>query len=215
MSSRRRGRIFRPMAQRPDIGWLQRWAVGCNRPCDVCSSGESADCPSVCTAQSLFAATDCYTLVRLANKQRKIAAFIALKVNDSLWRRDGSVWRFRPRKSHPGSLYLCTQATGRIARLHAAVGIGSPAIRLRTDFYVCRNIARCVSSNSILFGLLPKTLAMAFVFSPRQSTNFVLLCTRLVENVALAGGRAVPPKSGSLISNLRSERSWWLMLRNH
>ncbi|OUN03961.1 hypothetical protein B5G41_05730 [Alistipes onderdonkii] len=77
-----------------------------------------------------------------------------------MWRRDGSVWRFRPRKSHPGSLYLCTQATGRIARFHAAVGIGSPAIRPRTDFYVRQNIARCVSSYSIRFGLLPKTLPL-------------------------------------------------------
>ena len=57
-------------------------------------------------------------------------------------------------------------------QLHAAVEIGSPAIRLRTDFYVRQNIARCVSSNSILFGLLPNTLP-------------------------LQGAWAVPPKSGS------------------
>lgn len=211
MQSHRYGWMFRPTAQRPDIGWLQHWAVGSNRPCNVCSSGESADCPANCP----FVATDRHSLVRMANKQGKIAAFIALKTNDSLWRRDGSLWRFRLRRCRIVSLYLCTRATGRIARLHAAAGNGSPAIRLRTDFYVRRNIARCVSSYSILFGLLPKTLAMAFVFSPRQSTNFVLLCTRLVENVALTGGRAVPPKSGSLIPNLRSERVWWLMSRNH
>lgn len=46
---------------------------------------------------------------------------------------------------------LCIQATGRIARLHAAVEIGSPAIRPKADFYVHRNIARCVSSYSIPF----------------------------------------------------------------
>ena len=40
----------------------------------------------------------------------------------------------------------CTQATERIARLHAAVEISSPAIRPKTDFYVRRNMARCVSS---------------------------------------------------------------------
>jgi len=150
-----------------------------------------------------------------ANKRGKNVGCIVSNRGGSLWRRDGSVWRFRPRKSRLESLYLCTRATGCIVRLQGAVGIGSPAIRLRTDFYVRQNIARCVSSNSILFGLLPKTLAMAFVFSPRQSTNFVLLCTRLVENVALAGGWAVPPKSGSLIPNLRLERAWWLMSRNH
>lgn len=211
MASRKCGQMFRPTAQRPDIGWLQHWAVGNNRPCDVCSSSESADCPANCP----FVAADRHSLVRMANKQGKIAAFIALKADDSLWRRNDSLWRFRLRKSRLGSFYLCTRATGRIARLHAAVENGSPAIRLRTDFYVRRNIARCVSSNSIRFGLLPKTLAMAFVFSPRQSTNFVLLCTRLVENVALAGGWAVPPKSGSLFPNLRSGSAWWLMLRNH
>lgn len=204
MSSRRRGRIFRPMAQRPDIGWLQHWAVSSNRPCDVCSSGESADCPSACTAQSPFVATDRHSLVRMANKQGKNVGYIVSTGGGSLWRRNDSLWRFQFRKSRLGSLYLCNRATERTMRLHAAVGIGSPAIRLRTDFYVRQNIARCVSSNSILFGLLPKTLAMAFVFSPRQSTNFVLLCTRLVENVALAGGWAVPPKSGSLFPNLRS-----------
>ncbi len=203
------------MAQRPDIGRLQRWAVGSNRSCDVCSSDESIGCPVSCFVRPSVVATNGYSLVRLANKQRKIAAFIALKADDSLWRRDDSLWCFRLRRSCFVSLYLCVQATGHIARLRAAVENGSPAIRLRTDFYVRRNIARCVSSNSILFGLLPKTLAMAFVFSLRQSTNFVLLCTRLVENVALAGGVAFPPKSGSLVPNLRSENAWWLMSRNH
>ena len=168
MARRKCGRMFRPTAQRPDIGWLQHWAVGNNRPCDVCSSSESADCPMNCP----FVATDRHSLVRMANKQGKIAAFIVLNVDDSLWRRNDSLWRFRLQRGRIGSLYLCTRATGRIARLLAAVGNGSPAIRLRTDFYVRRNIARCVSSYSILFGLLPKTL-------PFQ------------------GGRAVPPKSGS------------------
>lgn len=172
MTSRKCGRMFRPTAQRSDIGWLQHWAVGSNRPCDVCSSGESVDCPSACTAQLPFVATDRHSLVRMANKQGKIAAFVALKVDDSLWCRNDSLWRFRLRRSRIGSLYLCTRATGRIARLHAAAGNGSPAIRLRTDFYVRRNIARCVSSYSILFGLLPKTLP-------------------------LQGAWAVPPKSGS------------------
>lgn len=150
------GQMFRPTAQRPDIGWLQHWAVGSNRPCNVCSSGESADCPANCS----FVATDRHSLVRMANKQGKIAAFIALKVGNSLWRRNDSLWRFRLRKSRLGSLYLCTRATGRIVRLHAAAETGSSAIRLRTDFYVRRNIARCVSSYSILFGLLPKTLPL-------------------------------------------------------
>lgn len=215
MASRKCERMFRPTAQRPDIGWLQHWAVGYNHPCDARSSVELSGCPSNFLSQLSSVASNCPSSVRMANKQGKIAAFVALKVDDSLWCRNDSLWRFRLRRSRIGSLYLCTRATGRIARLHAAVENGSPAIRLRTDFYVRRNIARCVSSYSILFGLLPKTLAMAFVFSPRQSTNFVLLCTRLVENVALAGGRAVPPKSGSLFPNLRSERAWWLMSRNH
>lgn len=152
MSSRRRGRIFRPMAQRPDIGWLQRWAVGCNRSYDVCPSGESIGCPVSCFVRPLVVATNGYSLVRLANKQRKIAAFIALKADDSLWRRDDSLWCFRLRRSCFVSLYLCVQATGYIARLQAAVEIGSPAIRLRTDFYVRRNIARCPLSNSKGFG---------------------------------------------------------------
>lgn len=163
MQSHRYGWMFCPTAQRLDIGWLQHWAVGSNRPCDVCSSGESADYPANCP----FVAVDCHSLVRMANKQGKIAAFIALKVDDSLWRRNNSLWHFRPRRCRIVSLYFCTRATGRIARLHATVGTGSSTIRLRTDFYVRRNIARCVSSYSILFGLLPKTLAMAFVFSPR------------------------------------------------
>lgn len=157
MASRKCGQMFRPTAQRPDIGWLQHWAVSSNRPCDVCSSGESADCPSACTAQSPFVATDRHSLVRMTNKQGKIAVFIALKVDDSLWRRNDSLWRFRPRKSRPGSLYLCSQATGRTMRLHAAVEIGSPAIRPRTDFYVRRNIARCPLSYSKGFRLLPET----------------------------------------------------------
>lgn len=156
MASRKCRRMFRPTAQWPDIGWLQHWTVGCNRRCNVCSLGESADCPANCP----FVATDRHSLVRMANKQGKIAAFITLKVDDSLWRRNDSLWRFRLRKSRLGSFYLCTRATGRIARLHAAVENGSPAIRLRTDFYVRRNIARCVSSYSILFGLLPKTLPL-------------------------------------------------------
>ena len=160
MVSRKCGQMFRPTAQRPDIGWLQHWAVSSNRPCDVCSSGESADCPSACTAQSPFVATDRHSLVRMANKQGKIAAFIVLNVDDSLWRRNDSLWRFRLQRGRIESLYLCTRATGRIARLHAAAGNGSSAIRLRTDFYVRRNIARCVSSYSIRFGLLPKTLPL-------------------------------------------------------
>ena len=99
-------------------------------------------------------------LVYAANKQGKNVACIVCAPCGSLWRRDGSVWRFRPLESDAGSLYICTQATGRTTRLHAAVEIGSPAIRPRTDFYVHRNIARCVSSYSILFGLLPKTLPL-------------------------------------------------------
>ena len=75
-------------------------------------------------------------------------------------------------------------------QLHAAVEIGSPAIRLRTDFYVRQNIARCVSSNSILFGLLPKTL-------PLQGAGLFLR------------------SRAALISNLRSVKVWWLMSRNH
>ena len=99
-------------------------------------------------------------LVYAANKQGKNVACIVCVPCGSLWRRDGSVWRFRPLESDAGSLYICTQATGRTTQLHAAVEIGSPAIRPRTDFYVHRNIARCVSSYSILFGLLPKTLPL-------------------------------------------------------
>lgn len=99
-------------------------------------------------------------LVYAANKQGKNVACIVCAPCGSLWRRDGSVWHFRPLESDAGSPYICTQATGRTTRLHAVVEIGSPAIRPRTDFYVHRNIARCVSSYSILFGLLPKTLPL-------------------------------------------------------
>ena len=53
---------------------------------------------------------------------------------------------------------LCIQATERIARLYAAIESGSSAIRPKADFYVHRNIARCVSSYSIPFELLSKAL---------------------------------------------------------
>ena len=178
------------MARPPNVGWLQHWAVGCNHPCDARSSVELSSCPSSFLAQLSSVASNCPLSVRTANKRGKNVGCIVSAGGGSLWRQDGSVWRFRPRKSRLGSLYLCTRATGRIARLHAAVGIGSPAIRLRADFYVRQNIARCVSSYSIRFGLLPKTLP-------------------------LQGAWAVPPKSGSLFPNLRLERAWWLMSRNH
>ena len=139
-------------AQWPDINWLQHWSVGCNRSCDVCPSGESIGCPSSCSVQYPFVTTNGYSLVRMANKQGKITAFITRKVDDSLWRRDDSVWRFRLRGRCIVSLYLCAQATGYIARLQAAVEIGSPAICPKTDFYVRRNIARCPLSNSKGFG---------------------------------------------------------------
>ena len=107
-----------------------------------------------------------------ANKRGKNVGCIVSNRGGSLWRRDGSVWRFRPRKSRLESLYLCTRATGCIVRLQGAVGIGSPAIRLRTDFYVRQNIARCVSSNSILFGLLPKTLPCRELGCPSEVGAF-------------------------------------------
>lgn len=156
MASRKCERMFRPTAQRPDIGWLQHWSVGCNRSYDVCSSGESADCPANCP----FVVTDRHSLVRMANKQGKNVGYIVPTGGGSLWRRNDSLWRFQFRKSRLGSLYLCNRATERTMRLHAAAGNGSSAIRLRTDFYVRRNIARCVSSYSIRFGLLPKTLPL-------------------------------------------------------
>ena len=160
MASRKRGRMFHPMAQQPDIGWLQRWAVGSNRPCDACSSVGLSGCPSSCLARLSSVASNRPSSVRAANKQGKNIGCIVSAGGGSLWRPFGSVRRFRPRKNRLGSLYLCIRATGRIARLRAAVKIGSPAIRLRTDFYVRRNIARCVSSYSIRFGLLPKTLPL-------------------------------------------------------
>ena len=152
MASRKRGRMFHPMAQQPDIGRLRRWAVGSNRPCDVCLSGESVDCSTSCSVQYPFVATDRHALVRAANKRGKNIGCIVSAGGGSLWRPFGSVRRFRTRKSRHGSLYLCIRATGRIARLRAAVEIGSPAIRLRTDFYVRRNIARCPLSYSKGFG---------------------------------------------------------------
>ncbi len=179
------------MAQHPNVGWLQYWAVGCNRPCDVYPSVVLSDCPSVCSAQHPFVATDRPALVPTANKQGKNVACIVAAAGGSLWRRNGSVWRFRPLESDAESPYICTQTTGCIARLRAAVEIGSPAIRLRTDFYVRQNIARCVSSNSILFGLLPKTLP-------------------------LQGGAGLSLRSrAALISNLRSVTVRWLISRNH
>lgn len=125
-----------------------------------------------------------------ANKQGKNVACIVSAAGGSLWRRNGSVWRFRPLESDAESPYICTQATGCIARLRAAVEIGSPAIRPKTDFYVRQNIARCVSSYSILFGLLPKTLP-------------------------LRGAGLSLRSRAALISNLRSAAVRWLMSRNH
>ena len=129
-------------------------------------------------------------LVYAANKQGKNVACIVCVPCGSLWRRDGSVWRFRPLESDAGSPYICTQATGHTTRLHAAVEIGSPAIRRKPDFYVRRNIARCVSSNSILFGLLPKTLPLQGPGCPSEVGQ---------------------PQRG----DLRSASVWWLMSRNH
>ena len=145
---------------------------GLSQPPDVRMLFGLSGCSSVCSCRPSAVPSDGRALVSTANKQGKNIGSIASAACGSLWRPFGSVWRFRSRKSRPGSLYLCTQATGRTMQLHAAVEIGSPAIRLRTDFYVRQNIARCVSSNSILFGLLPKTLP-------------------------LQGAWAVPPKSGS------------------
>lgn len=156
MFGRPDGHISRLTAQRrnqPTLGWLLQPSTRRTRVARIVrpylglhlsTSGCSARC----------------ILVYTANKQGKNVACIVCAPCGSLWRRDGSVWRFRPLESDAGSLYICTQATGRTTRLHAAVEIGSPAIRPRTDFYVHRNIARCVSSNSILFGLLPKTLPL-------------------------------------------------------
>lgn len=128
--------------------------------------------------------------IHAANKQGKNGTCTASGAGGSLWRPFGSVWRFRPRKSSPRSLYLCPQATGRTTGLLLRRVNGSPAIRLRTDFYVRRNIARCVSSYSILFGLLPKTL-------PLQGAGLSLR------------------SRAALISNLRLVGVWWLMSRNH
>lgn len=163
---------------------------GFSQPTDVRMLFGLSGRSSVCSCRPSAVPPDGRALVSTANKQGKNIGCIASAACGSLWRPFGSVWRFQPRKSRPGSLYLCTRATGRTMRLHAAVEIGSPAIRLRTDFYVRRNIARCVSSNSIRFGLLPKTLP-------------------------LQGAGLSPPKSGSLIPNLRLARAWWLMSRNH
>lgn len=177
------------MVQQPNVGWLQHWAVGYNRSCDVYPSVGLSDCPSVCSAQHPFVATVRCWFRRQINKEKNVAC-IASAAGGSLWRRDGSVWRFWPLESDVESPYICIQATGHIARLRAAVEIDSPAIRPKTDFYVRQNIARCVSSYSILFGLLPKTL-------PLQGAGLSLR------------------SRAALISNLRSVTVRWLMSRNH
>ena len=156
--------------RRISVGRIIRLSVGLFRPTSVC-----CDRPM---------------LVPTANKQGKNVACIASAAGGSLWRRDGSVWRFWPLESDVESPYICIQATGHIARLRAAVEIDSPAIRPKTDFYVRQNIARCVSSYSILFGLLPKTL-------PLQGAGLSLR------------------SRAALISNLRSVTVRWLMSRNH
>ena len=144
----------------PNVATNQRWAGFCNRPPDVrmpfglsgCTQGKLSPCAAI--------PPDHRVSVSTANKQGKNVACTASAASGSLWRRDGSDWRFRLLESDAESLYLCPQATGHAARFAVAVGVGSPAIRLPTDFYVRQNIARCVSSYSILFGLLPKTLPL-------------------------------------------------------
>jgi len=81
MASRKCGRMFRPTAQWFNVDWLQRWAVGSNRPWNVCLSGElSVQRPTVIR-----------WFVWQINKE-KITAFITLKVDD-MWCRDGSLRR--------------------------------------------------------------------------------------------------------------------------
>lgn len=111
-------------------------------------------------------------LVYAANKQGKNVACIVCVPCGSLWRRDGSVWRFRPLESDAGSLYICTQATGRTYT------------------------ASCCGRNRFSRNPSPD----GFLCSSEHSKVCIeLLDTFRVtpENLALAGGRAVPPKSGS------------------
>ena len=135
------------MFQQSDVGWLRRWTGGYNRSSDVRMSHGLSGCPSVGFVRLTSVPTNRPVLVRMANKQGKNGTCTASDAGGSLWRPFGSVWRFRPRKSSPRSLYLCPQATGRTTGLPLRRVIGSLAIRLRTDFYVRRNIARCVSRN--------------------------------------------------------------------
>ena len=173
----------------PNVATNQRWDGFRNRSPDVRMtfglSGYMQGELSPCTAVP----TDRRVLVSAANKQGKNVACIASAAGGSLWRPFGSEWRFRPLKTCAQSLYLCPQATGHAARFAEAVEVGSPAIRLPTDFYVRRNIARCVSSYSILFGLLPKTL-------PLQGAGLSLR------------------SRAALISNLRLVTVRWLMSHN-
>lgn len=138
MFGRPDGRISRLIAQhrnQPTLGWLLQPSARRAQVARIVRSYLGLHLStSGCSAHRI--------LVYAANKQGKNVACIVCAPCGSLWRRDGSVWRFRPLESDAGSLYICTQATGRTTRLHAAVEIGSPAIRPRTDFYVHRNIAR-------------------------------------------------------------------------
>ena len=185
MFGRPDGRISRLTAQhrnQPTLGWLLQLSIR-----------RALVARIVCPYLGLHLSTSgCSTrriLVYAANKQGKNVACIASAAGGSLWRPFGSEWRFRPLKTCAQSLYLCPQATGHAARFAEAVEVGSPAIRLPTDFYVRRNIARCVSSYSILFGLLPKTL-------PLQGAGLSLR------------------SRAALISNLRLVTVRWLMSHN-
>lgn len=148
MQSHRTGRIFCPIAQRRNQPMSEltnvRMPLGLFSYLSVCSCRPSAVKP------------DRWSCIGSYGKKILVVSLLPeMAVVLLEWRR----LVFLLLKKSSRKPQLCIQATGRIARLYAAVEIGSPAIRPKADFYVHQNIARCVQSYSISFGLLPKALS--------------------------------------------------------
>ena len=145
MQSHRTGRIFRSIAQRRNQPMSE--------PANVRMPLGLFGCLSVYSCRPSAVQPDGRTLVSTVRKYW-LYSFCRK------WRccRNGDVWQFCFFEKSSRKPRFCIQTTGWIARLYAAVESGSPAIRPKVDFYVHRNIARCVSSYSIPFELLSKAL---------------------------------------------------------
>ena len=68
-----------------------------------------------------------------------------------MWHNGGSVWHNLNCSETENSVYLCTRNTANAPIGTADKGLGSPVIRPKADFYVRRDIARCLFSYSECF----------------------------------------------------------------